>query len=125
MDCIELSPGQFDPHGEAYVLCYVGVIATVVFYSKPYRLCQSPSPGGEGGPAKPGRMRASLKGPTALVIDAPTPRVADFRRPQAAEQNKIIFFPASPVKKFFSAASVPAGRAQSAAIPQIYTFSLI
>ena len=37
------------PRGEAYVLCYVGVIATVFFYNKPYRFCQSPSPGGKVG----------------------------------------------------------------------------
>ena len=50
LDLTELSPGQFDPRGEAYVLCYVGVFDTVVFYNRPHRACQSPSPGGEGGP---------------------------------------------------------------------------
>ena len=45
------APLTASPQGEAYVLCYVVVFATVVFYSKPHRLCQSPSPGGEGGPA--------------------------------------------------------------------------
>ena len=32
LDCIELSPGQSDPRGEAYATSYVEVIATVFFY---------------------------------------------------------------------------------------------
>ena len=73
MDCIELSPGQFDPQGEAYVLCYVGVIAMVVFYISHTGFANRLPLGGKvGRPKGPGRMRASLKGPTALVIDAST-----------------------------------------------------
>ena len=41
------------------------------FLHKPYRLCQSPSPGGEGGPAKPGRVRAGVEDSSAWGIDAP------------------------------------------------------
>ena len=49
LDLTELSPGQFDPQGEAYVLSYVGVIAMVFFYNRPYRICQSLPLGGKVG----------------------------------------------------------------------------
>ena len=55
MDFIELSPGQFDPRGEAYVLCYVEVITTVVFYiSLPGFANRLPLGGRWAGP--PGRV---------------------------------------------------------------------
>ena len=74
LDFIELSPGQFDPQGEAYVLCYVGVIAMVVFYISHTGFANRLPLGGKvGRPYGPGRMRASLEDSTAWVIDAPTP----------------------------------------------------
>ena len=60
MDCIELSPGQFDPQGEAYVLCYVGVFATVVFYISHTGLANAFPWGGRWAGRRPGRMRASV-----------------------------------------------------------------
>ena len=49
LDCIELSPGQFDPQGEAYVLCYVKVITTVFFYISHTGLAKSLPLGGKVG----------------------------------------------------------------------------
>ncbi len=60
------------PRGEAYVLCYVGVFATVAFYISRTGLANRLPLGGKvGRPYGPGRMRASLEGSTAWVRDAP------------------------------------------------------
>jgi len=56
------------PRGEAYVLCYVGVIAMVFFYNRTYRICQSLPLGGRWAGQRPSRMRASVEGSTALGI---------------------------------------------------------
>ena len=78
------------PRGEAYVLRCVGVITMVVFYSKPYRICQRLPLGGQlsggqleikskysfalkvGRPFGPGQMRAGVEVSSAWVIVAPT-----------------------------------------------------
>ena len=62
--------GDSFPPGEAYVLCYVEVIITIFFYISHTGFANR-LPLGEGGPAKPGRMRAGVEGSSAWVIDAP------------------------------------------------------
>ena len=63
---------SFPPKGKPTLLGYVGIFATVVFYSEPYRICQRLPLGGKvGRPFGPGRMRADVKGSAAWVIDAP------------------------------------------------------
>ena len=56
LDLTELSPGQFDPQGEAYVLCYVVVFAAVVFYISPTGLAKSLPLGGKVGRTRRGRV---------------------------------------------------------------------
>ena len=51
LDLTELSPGQFGPQGEAYAIRLRWDFCCGSFLHKPHRACQSPSPGGEGGPA--------------------------------------------------------------------------
>ena len=63
---------SFPPKGKPTLLGYVGIFATVVFYSEPYRICQRLPLGGKvGRPFGPGRMRADVEGSAAWVIDAP------------------------------------------------------
>ena len=42
------------PEGKPTCFCYVGVFDTVVFYNRPHRACQSPSPGGRWAGQRPG-----------------------------------------------------------------------
>ena len=63
-------PDSSAPKGKP--TCFAALRFLLRYFSKwAYRACQSPSPGGEGGPAKPGRMRACLEDSTAWVIDPP------------------------------------------------------
>ena len=60
------------PRGEACVLCYVGVIATVFFYISHAGFANRLPLGGRWADRRPGRMRASLEDSSAWVAAPPT-----------------------------------------------------
>ena len=77
---------QLPPEGKPTCFATLGFLMRSFSTIGPTGLANRLPLGGKVGRANgPGRMRASVEDSTALVIDAPTPSVADFRFPQKAE----------------------------------------